>query len=733
MSDCTLYCMYVWLYLGLYFVLYVSGREERLSQLFRGNKQNQSPPFQSSIPFHRIQTPREMGGARLAGNALPYQSHARGESSTPDVTDQLKMGQIFSQQQAHASPSASLLDLPTELLVYIASFLPTTRDKATLRYVSRRLRSVSETPSLWSEFVWHYYHAGDEGCVNNVLRICGQHVKLLSFPNPVTSLERLVATIQFCHSVTELSLPSMQLDHDQLRKVLLHMQHLQTLDIQWSSEIKEVLEVVGINLKVLTIRIQTVQPFIAIDFSTKYWIEYWIMKRFVPQRLNIFISVQFDSYRDAIWNSWIGFNSNSPTGCIGHVKLYGNYKVPLDFFPVLPKFQLDFGQAATSPFVRASSVGLPGLETNLLLLTGCTYNGSTVHKAVMKRESLSCYEYLNQSHAGLEFLTELALLFGGSLRSKHLEQIGLTCPTLQRLNLRTNKQCLVRLQGLCTIASRCHNLQGLNLMGIPFKEIENQARLWSVLSGMKLTHLGIDIRVLLPSTNDEKVMIGYFVKCSSLHAIESDGHGSSLDNVNFTVLSHFPSLVYFAIYGFYPTFGLFCRNTTALPDLLSSCKGLKYLNYNNNMEISWKSAQLMQPFNLQELNIDSLSTDLPDIFMHTVSAPGNLIHVLLDVKSVTSKGVAVLVRNSPKLMTFHATLHENGIDIDGAKLGPTELEPSLRQELSQRPLFVIGSYLVKMHEKIVYRSEEEYDDYDEYRQSLAREHIYTTNLCSLWF
>ena len=137
------------------------------------------------------------------------------------------------------------------------------------------------------------------------------------------------------------------------------MQHLQTLDVQWGTEIKEMLELVEINLKMLTVRIRTVHTFIAIDFSTKSWIDYWIMKNFVPQRINIVISVQLDSYRNAIWKFWI--DSKSPTDCTGHVKLYNCYKVPLHFFPVLPVIQLDFGQAATSPFVQASSVGLPGL------------------------------------------------------------------------------------------------------------------------------------------------------------------------------------------------------------------------------------------------------------------------------------------------------------------------------------------------------------------------------------
>ena len=46
------------------------------------------------------------------------------------------------------------LDLPNEVLVKIISFLPETRDRVKLRYVSQEIRSISETPSLWRYFVW---------------------------------------------------------------------------------------------------------------------------------------------------------------------------------------------------------------------------------------------------------------------------------------------------------------------------------------------------------------------------------------------------------------------------------------------------------------------------------------------------------------------------------------------------------------------------------------------------
>ena len=66
------------------------------------------------------------------------------------------------------------LALPTELLVYIFSFLSSIRDRIKLRYVSSWLRCVIEgTPSIWKEFVWPYYDSREECSMKEVLKVCG--------------------------------------------------------------------------------------------------------------------------------------------------------------------------------------------------------------------------------------------------------------------------------------------------------------------------------------------------------------------------------------------------------------------------------------------------------------------------------------------------------------------------------------------------------------------------------
>ena len=47
--------------------------------------------------------------------------------------------------------------------------------------------------------------------------------------------------------------------------------------------------------------------------------------------------------------------------------------------------------------------------------------------------------------------------------------------------------------------------------------------------------------------------------------------------------------------------------------------------------------------------------------MSTISAHGGLVHVVLCVRSVTSEGVTVLVRNSPNLLMLHAAIDDNKI------------------------------------------------------------------------
>ena len=91
------------------------------------------------------------------------------------------------------------------------------------------------------------------------------------------------------------------------------------------------------------------------------------------------------------------------------------------------------------------------------------------------------------------------------LISGHLEQLAISCPNTQKLNLQYSEDCLTSLQGLRAITTYCEKLQGLNILGIT--RVENQVQLWKILSDIKLTHLAVDLCVLEPKEEDDQAKL----------------------------------------------------------------------------------------------------------------------------------------------------------------------------------------------------------------------------------
>ena len=242
-----------------------------------------------------------------------------------------------------------------------------------------------------------------------------------------------------------------------------------------------------VNLKELTIRIHKKQSYLATRRLTESWLKFWTLQKFVPQKINIITStLYYSTHMSSIWNYWISSNSESPPGYTGHDEIYVYVKLPLNLYPALP--EIDFGQSASSPYIKASSVGLDQTidrwriydQTRSLLLTDCTDHGDVMCRAIMRQTvSRKVYEYYMEDRFTdqFKFVTEFVITFDG-LCSKDLEQLSVTWPNLQQLNIHNNKSCLNNLQGLRAIVNSCHNLQGLNLLGIPVRKVEDQMQLW---------------------------------------------------------------------------------------------------------------------------------------------------------------------------------------------------------------------------------------------------------------
>ena len=92
--------------------------------------------------------------------------------------------------------------LPDEVLVRIVSLLPETHDRVKLRYVSRRLQKISETPSLWHEVVWRDCSTCDEKRLHNVMKAFGIHIRQLSFFQHLIYLRTLPKGQPYNHKIT---------------------------------------------------------------------------------------------------------------------------------------------------------------------------------------------------------------------------------------------------------------------------------------------------------------------------------------------------------------------------------------------------------------------------------------------------------------------------------------------------------------------------------------------------
>ena len=589
--------------------------------------------------------------------------------------------------------SLNILTLPSELLVYILSFLTNVRDIVKLRYVSRRLRSVCETPSLWREFVWPHLDICEVRCVKSVLKSCGQHVKRLCFPGHVMPPKQLMAVLQHCSNLVELCIPTCKLNHDKLKKMMESTEKLWSLDVPWIGAIQPALLVICSRLKELTVRIDVKWKISSFQLVLGSWLDEWAMKEFLPNTLKIAAGQNIPLIR--LLENWFRLNPHLPTGHTGCLKMFSTLKVPMNLFPVLPDFQLQFGQSCTLPFVKPRKCGLLGLEEDhYILLTDSTYGDKAVHKARIVTLSDDILRgHLNSDTICLDFVKHFDVS-GCRLYSGHLEQLAIACPNLQQLNLLGVSDCLKRLQGLNAIFTCCKQLQGLNIVNVT--EVESHVRLWKILADMRLTYLAVNICTLIPLEEDKPEIVSSFQECVNLKALEvhhSYCYHDEHKNYDLSVLSNFSSLLHCFI-------GDIHNNIEVV---INSCSKLKYLVHSSlSSHFSYKVST--QNENLEQLCIKSALpryVEIPNTFMQSVSAHGGLVHVALCTGIVYGDGVTALIGNSPKLLTCHLFSRNFCIKVSDKyeSVMVRDMKMMLKKKFGSRKLFTCGSFQLYRSDK----------------------------------
>ena len=572
-----------------------------------------------------------------------------------------------------------LLMLPTELLVYIFSFVSSLRDRVKLRYVSNWLRCIVEgTPSLWKEFVWPYYDSREEYRVKEALKACGQHVKILSFPYcRVPSI--LVEMLQYCSNVQRLSLPLTRFDNELVTKALSHAGCLQALDLQTvefntfnQDDFRQLLNNVS-HLRELIVDIDC-------NGCLLNYLRIWMEAKCRPPNLNAFSTTR--NFMTMHFSSFI------PPATNANVRLYDRFKMaPLRFTSQLPFFQMHFEESGqlTTLCVKLSDYGILGLEEDVAVMNDCWYGGRMLHAVRYRNEHI--VRRLTWPHTTTfcnpSCTTHCTFSQCYSLHSGHLEQLAIACPNLQRLSLLDCDCCLESLQGLKAIAGHCRYLQGLNILGIHVSKVEDHVVLWEVLSKMRLTHLAVEFCLLRSEAANKEKLVCLYQNCWTIRAIQC--HSCPTSCGDFTVkdvmmVSYFPSLN-----RCFSRINSSCKQNTVVQDMIRNCKTLKCASF---IASHWLLLILAHNHNLQQLYLDSPDTVALDDFMTSVSAYGGLVHVVMVVGSVSTEGITSLMMNSPKLMTLEViTDHIRHIN-----MGLDNFNASLKEVYSSR---TSGHYMVR--------------------------------------
>jgi len=502
--------------------------------------------------------------------------------------------------------------------------------------------------------------------------------------------------LRLCKNVVHLSLPTSQLSGEQFKQIIKQMKHLQSLDI--SATMGESWPLLSCRkLKELTLRMQVKKE----DYLWLYNPDGpRTLFSFKPQNMNIIFNKRDCIYEHRLLEEWLKLNPSSRACHTGCLRLFSNIKIPMDFSPQLPEFQVQFGPSCCLPCVRASNYGLLGLQKDILLLTDMyTCKGKKLCKAVMRSynrlRSLNLDGHLNNDIVSLNLLTHFDASNSKSLHSGHLEQLALICPNLEELNIQGNTDCLKSLQGLGVLASCCDHLQGLNLLGISVTDVESRVKLWEILADLRLTYLAIELCVLIPWEDDgqnKEEIIDLFKKCFYLKAIEV--HGQELcskcgidhtqrKHYDLSILSNFHSLVHCIVGDIHSDI-----------EALYSCAGIKYLSISSQQShFSWDEPSV-QNKNLEQLCIKPNKSDcmsIPDTFLQSVSAHGGLVHVVLCGGGFSGGGIIALIENSFNLLTCH--IYTDNIRSDfGLRCTMKTFKAVLKMRLSHRKLFSQGSF-----------------------------------------
>ena len=607
---------------------------------------------------------------------------------------------------------STLVTLPVEVLVYIFSFL-STRDKVRIRCISKSLRSVSEVPSLWEDFIWsRYYAPRDEKLLKHVLKTFGKYIKRIHFADHIAP-SKLEVMLKFCKNVIHLNLPSFYYGNfEKLERIIHRMGSVQILNILISVFIVDDAFIrqcfrLSNNLKELSLHYR--QSAVGLCATIRQYLEEWANNNYIPRKLNFFarklmvytLRSTLQSCVSILRNKTLQKNSDSED--IAWVSIY--FETSTDFSSTIPFIQLRVTDSSVAlSVVKASKYGILGLGYDSLLLTEGSYRGKKVHKVLLTGTN---YEYIDTSVSSLSSVTYFDASCCRVLYPGHLEQLSIACPNLRRLDLTRNFNCINNLQGLRSLANNCKSLQGLSLMEIHVHDCEYGCiQLWEILCTMRLTQLGIETcminvcdsryaKSVASAARNCSAGVEYqklshmFQRYSSLQVLEVgiqhlrtyESCYNPSDN-ELLLLTNFPSITYYRLCS------LPSNNCYHTLKCIFGQKYLRCLFLSKTLSGILSLSVEGRCSSLRQLYIHSRDTVLTETFLDALCAHGGLEHVILCIKSLATESIENMIEHSSNLVTFRVYLYSRAF----LKSQQKQLTAAIKRKFSKRKLFNGGNF-----------------------------------------
>ena len=89
-----------------------------------------------------------------------------------------------------------------------------------------------------------------------------------------------------------------------------------------------------------------------------------------------------------------------------------------------------------------------------------------------------------------------------------------------------------------------------------------------------------------------------------------------------------------------------------------------------------------------------MNTNIPTIFIDTMSAHGKLIHVIMYVHSVTAEGIISLITNCPGLLTLIICTYQCVYNEQHVKVFAKDIRATVKMFFSHRKLFSVGDLII---------------------------------------